>query len=155
MKKAAIVYVSFHHNNTEKLIREAAKSLPIDLFTIEQAQNTDFSKYGSIGFASGVYAGRFHKSVFHFLKNRRNGLPKQAFTVCTSGVGSGRFAKRFSARLRKLGFTVIGEFECKGFNTFGPFKLFGGFSKGHPDARDIANGAAFLQELFGAAEGTE
>ena len=33
---------------------------------------------------------------------------------------------------------IVGRFSCKGFDTFGPFKLIGGVSKGHPDEKDIA-----------------
>ena len=29
------------------------------------------------------------------------------------------------------------KFGCKGYDTFGPFKLFGGIAKGHPDEDDI------------------
>ena len=28
--------------------------------------------------------------------------------------------------------SVIGKYECLGFDTFGPFKLVGGLQKGHP-----------------------
>lgn len=147
MQKRAIIYASVHHGNTEKLITEAAQALSIELFKVEQAEAIDFSQYSSIGFASGIYAGRFHKSIFKFIHNYQSSLPKATFAVCTSGVGKGWFARKFSAYLRKKGFTVLGEFECKGFDTFGPFKLFGGFAKGHPDSRDIENCAAFFQNL--------
>ena len=147
MDKTAIVYVSLHHKNTERLITEMSKDFPIDLFTVSQAENIDFSKYGRLGFASGIYAGRFHKSIFRFLKKRLGELPKKTFVICTSGVGNGLFAQKFSAYLRKKGFTVLTEFECKGLNTFGPFKLFGGFAKGHPNNLDIENGKAFMQRL--------
>ncbi len=29
------------------------------------------------------------------------------------------------------------KFGCKGYDAFGPFKLFGGIAKGHPDEDDI------------------
>ena len=148
MKKQAIIYASVHHGNTEKLITEAAKTLQIELFKVKQAESIDFSQYSSVGFASGIYAGRFHKSIFKFIENHQSSLPKTTFAVCTSGAGKGWFARRFSAYLRKKGFAVLGEFECKGFDTFGPFKLFGGFAKGHPDSRDIENCIAFFQNLL-------
>ena len=30
-----------------------------------------------------------------------------------------------------------GKFGCKGYDTFGPFRLIGGIAKGHPDDKDI------------------
>ncbi|MGP1529385.1 MAG: flavodoxin domain-containing protein [Treponema sp.] len=152
MKKQAIIYASVHHGNTEKLITEAAKAMQIELFKVEQAGAIDFSQYSSVGFASGIYAGRFHKSIFKFIESHQGSLPKTTFTVCTSGAGTGWFARKFSAYLRKKGFAVLGEFECKGFDTFGPFKLFGGFAKGHPDSRDIENCIAFFQNLVNTSQ---
>jgi len=39
------------------------------------------------------------------------------------------------------------RFSCKGFDTFGPFKLIGGVSKGHPDEKDIAAAIEFYNGL--------
>ncbi len=147
MKKTAIVYVSRHHQNTEKLITEMAKAVSLELFKAEEAEAIDFSEYKSVGFASGIYMGKFHKSIFMFLEKHKDVLPKKTFTVCTSGRGKGSYAKKISDYLRKKNFTVLGEFECKGFDTFGPFKLFGGLGKGHPDNRDIANGIEFIKKI--------
>ena len=42
---------------------------------------------------------------------------------------------------------VIGKFGCKGYDTFGPFKLVGGIAKGHPDEEDIKNAVEFVKGL--------
>ena len=34
MHKTAIIYVSVHHGNTEKLLKEVCRGQPIDLFNI-------------------------------------------------------------------------------------------------------------------------
>ncbi|MGI5074722.1 flavodoxin [Treponema vincentii] len=148
MKKAAIIYASVHHGNTEKVVTAMAHDMPVTLFKVEQAEHIDFSEYDCIGFASGIYAGRCHRSIYAFLKNHRHELPKQTFAVCTSGVGKGKYAKKFADYLAKSGFTVLGEFECKGFDTFGPLKLFGGLGKGHPDDKELADGVAFIKKIM-------
>ena len=148
MKKAAIIYASVHHGNTEKVVTAMAHDMPVTLFKAEHAQNIDFSEYDCVGFASGIYAGRFHKSIYAFLKNHRQELPPYAFAVCTSGVGKGRYAKKFAGHLQANGFTVLGAFECRGFDTFGPFKLFGGLGKGHPDDTELADGVAFIKKIM-------
>ena len=33
---------------------------------------------------------------------------------------------------------LIGTFSCKGYDTFGPFKLVGGIGKGRPNEKDLA-----------------
>lgn len=42
----------------------------------------------------------------------------------------------------------MGRFSCKGFDTFGPFKLIGGVAKGHPDDRDLAAAVEFYKKLI-------
>lgn len=42
---------------------------------------------------------------------------------------------------------MIGKFGCKGYDTFGPFKLVGGIAKRHPDEEDIKNAVEFVKEL--------
>ena len=39
---------------------------------------------------------------------------------------------------------MIGKFGCKGYDTFGPFKLVGGIAKGHTDEEDIKNAKCFI-----------
>ena len=42
----------------------------------------------------------------------------------------------------------IGRFQCKGFDTYGPFKLIGGIAKGHPDQKDIREAVEFYKEIL-------
>ena len=42
---------------------------------------------------------------------------------------------------------VLGNYHCSGYNTFGPFKLVGGTSKGHPDEKDIAGAVEFYKMI--------
>ena len=61
--KTAIIYASVHHGNTKKIIDEIAKSNEVDLIDATQVTEKDLSGYDLIGFASGVYYGKFHQSV--------------------------------------------------------------------------------------------
>jgi flavodoxin len=40
-----------------------------------------------------------------------------------------------------------GRFSCKGYDTFGLFKLIGGLAKGHPDDNDLENAVTFFKGL--------
>lgn len=44
--------------------------------------------------------------------------------------------------------SVIGKYECLGFDTFGPFKLVGGLQKGHPTEDEIQKAVEFYQNLI-------
>ena len=64
--KTAIVYASVHHGNTKKIIDEIAKTNDVELIDATQTVEKDLSEYDLIGFASGVYGGKFHQSVLKF-----------------------------------------------------------------------------------------
>ena len=42
----------------------------------------------------------------------------------------------------------LGEYGCKGFDTFGPFKLVGGIQKGHPTEEEIQGAVDFYSYLM-------
>ncbi|QTQ10753.1 flavodoxin [Treponema parvum] len=147
MNKIAIIYASIHHKNTEKLVTEISKEIEIDIFNINKVKEVDFSKYETIGFASGIYMGKFHQSIYKFLEKHEADIPKKTFVLCTSGIGKGRYAKKFYSYLQDRGFEVLGAFECKGFDTYGLFKFFGGLAKGHPNTKDIENVVTFMKSI--------
>ena len=97
-----------------------------------------------IGFASGIYFSKFHQSILEFAEKN---LPddKKIFLICTYG-GSANY-KSIEQILGKKHSTAIGKFGCKGYDTFGPFKLVGGIAKGHPDEKDIKNAVEFVKGL--------
>ena len=43
--------------------------------------------------------------------------------------------------------SVVGKFGCKGYDTFGSFKLVGGIAKDHPNEEDMKNAADFVKGL--------
>ncbi|MCI2427102.1 flavodoxin, partial [Candidatus Acetothermia bacterium] len=61
--KALIIYLSVHHNNTEKVARVLAKALDADLLKVREADAAILKQYDLIGFGSGIYFGRHHKSL--------------------------------------------------------------------------------------------
>ena len=64
--KTAIVYASVHHRNTKKIVEEIAKDQKVDLVDATQVKEKDLSEYDAIGFASGIYYGKFHQAVLNF-----------------------------------------------------------------------------------------
>lgn len=102
--------------------------------------------YDCIGFASGIYGFEMHKSVAAFA---RQYLPagKPVFFVYTYGGAKGTGARALAKIADEKGCPVLGEFACKGHDTFGPFKLVGGIAKGRPNERDLERARAFFLGL--------
>ncbi len=142
--KAVIVYYSSHHGNTEKLVRAVAQGRDIALIDAASTKSADLNGYDLIGFASGIYFGKFHESVLEFA---RNNLPrgKKVFFLSTYGGSSNTTAIRKEVQAKSA--QVAGEFGCKGYDTFGPFKLVGGIAKGHPNAADLEQACQFFETL--------
>jgi len=147
-KKVLILYFSFHHKNTEKVARAIAEVLKADLIEITKAEPEVIFNYDLIGFGSGIYALSHHKLIFDFLK-KLNKVQKKAFIFSTSGAPKGEiFHKKLKKELIKKGFEIIGEFNCPGFDSFGPFKIFGRINKGRPNELDIQKARELAKNLM-------
>ena len=135
MSEIAVIYASVHHGNTKRLLEEASSDIGIDLINAENAAHTDLSKYKAVGFASGIYMSKFHKSLVNFLDSKPI-LPKNTFIIYTSGSGGKKYADAISKQLVGLDLKILGVYQCKGYDTYGPFKIIGGIAKGHPNRDD-------------------
>ena len=144
--KTAVCYYSRHHGNTRKVLEAMAREGEIDLIDVTARQAVRLEGYDCIGFASGIYGFEFQKAVVEFA---RQYLPqgKPVFFVYTYGGARGSGAAAVAEIANERGCPVLGEFSCKGYDTFGPFKLVGGIAKGHPDAQDLENARRFFRQI--------
>ena len=149
--KTAICYFSRHHGNTLKVAQAMAQEGEVDLIDVTTRQAVRLEGYDCIGLASGIYGFEFQKAVAAFA---RQYLPqgKPVFFLYTYGGIKGTGAKAVAEVAREKDCPILGEFSCKGFDTFGPFKLVGGIAKGHPDQKDLENARAFYREMVRAWE---
>ena len=144
--KTAIVYYSKHHGNTKKLIDALMAKYDVTAIDATKVETADLSGYDMIGFASGIYYSKFHKSVLEFAeKNLPDG--KNVFFLYTYGAEKKGYTKAITQAVSKHHTKIVGEFGCFGFNTFGPFKLIGGIAKGHPDQNDLQAVLSFYAGL--------
>ena len=144
--KTILIYESTHHGNTKKLVDAVAKRYGIRTATVEEAAAMDLSAYDRIGIASGVAFGKFYEATERFMDNS---LPKgkDVFFLYTCGNDSGKYANSVSAKARARDCRVLGVYGCRGFDTFGPFKLIGGIAKGHPTQNEIDGAVDFYGSL--------
>ncbi len=142
-----IIYYSKHHGNTKKLLDAISEEFPdIDLIDVTDTDVTDLTGYDRIGIASGVYFSDFAKQIKEYAKKH---LPagKQVFLISTQGAPMGRYFGGIKKIIEEKGCTVIAEYACRGFDTFGPFKAIGGIAKGHPTDEEIRKATEFYRRL--------
>ena len=123
--KTAIVYASTHHGNTKKLLDAIAAAYEVDLIDAVKVPEKDLNRYDRIGFASGIYYSKFHQAVLNFAAVN---MPqnKQTFFISTYG-GKADYTSIEKALTAKNS-VLLGKYGCKGYDTFGPFKLMGGLA---------------------------
>jgi flavodoxin len=145
--KALIIYTSVHHQNTEKVAKVMAEELGADLVPTEKAQPETLAAYDLVGFGSGIYFMKHHKTLLQFVDLLPLMKEKRAFVFSTSGDGRRQNHASLLEKLVNRGFLIVDEFTCKGWDTVGPLKIFGGINKGRPDENDLAAARAFAQGL--------
>ena len=144
--KTAVCYYSRHHGNTLKVLEAMAGEGDVDLIDVTARQAVRLEEYDCVGFASGIYGFEFQKAVAAFA---RQYLPqgKPVFFVYTYGGIKGTGAKALTEIAREKNCPVLGEFSCKGYDTFGPFRLVGGIAKGRPNERDLDKARSFFRQI--------
>jgi len=149
--KALIIYISVHHGNTERAAKVMANTLDAALLQVKQADAGMLEQYDSIGFGSGIYFGKHHKSLLAFVDRLQVVTSKRAFIFSTSGLRKIRFIHDFDKplreKLRRKSFDIIGEFSCRGLDTYRATKLVGGVNKGRPNAGDLGRAEDFARNL--------
>ncbi len=139
--------------NTEKVAKEMAMVLGADLKKVGEVNPSELANYDLIGFGSGIYMGKHHKSLLAIVK----GLPpsnKKAFIFSTSGTIHSMPKPNCHKALRKVlqqkNFEVIDEFNCPGFDTVLFVRLihFGkALNPGRPNEEDLKKAQAFTNNL--------
>jgi len=145
--KNLIVYESMHHGNTEKIGKAIAEQLNSELIKSNDVNVNNLMGYDLIGFGSGIYYGKFHKNILDFIDKLPSDPNKKVFVFSTSGRGKIEYNNPVEQKLKEKEFKVIGSFACKGYDTFGPFKLMGGISKDRPNNNDIQKAKEFAEKL--------
>jgi flavodoxin len=149
--KSLLIVFSYHHNNTEKIAKIFANTLGSPIKTPQQIDPEEIKLYDLVGFGAGIDSGKHYRELLDFADALPQVTDKKAFIFSTSGMtGEKKLAKDHLALREKLqskGYLIVGEFQCKGFNTNSFLKYFGGINKGRPNEEDLKNAEAFAEEL--------
>ena len=144
--KTAICYFSVHHGNTLKVAQAMAQGCDADFIDLSKQTEADLTGYDLIGIASGIYGFAVHPAVVEFI---RKCLPqgKPVFFVCTYGGAKGTGMRNAAKAAEEKNAWILGTFGCRGFNTFGPFRLVGGSGKGRPTQADLQRAQEFFRDI--------
>ena len=152
---ALIILAASTGTSTSKIADAIAKELGAAVVSPERVGPDDLGKYALIGFGSGIFDQRHHRSLLELAERLPNSPGRKAFIFSTSGV-SRQFAvdhgiddphSPLRGKLTAKGYEIVGEFNCAGFNDNSFLKLFGGMNRGRPNEADIARARAFAEEL--------
>ncbi len=146
LMKIAIIYASVHHGNTQQIAEAMAESGSVDLYSLSEAPDS-LSSYQLVGFGSGIYVFRMHQRLMRWIK-RRSTSGQCAFLFSTRGTRYFDIYHRVARQLiTSRGFSLCGEFSCRGYDTFGPLSLLGGINRGRPNQNDYARARQFVRQL--------
>lgn len=145
--KTAILYESWHHGNTKKLCDEIRKEYDVVLLNVKE-DDISLEEYDLIGIASGIAFSKFYKEIEQAAKEK---MPegKNVFLMYTCGKLGPDYAKSIKNSLALKESKVLGTYCCKGYDTFGPFKLIGGINKGNPTEDEIQGAVRFYSDIIG------
>jgi len=147
-----IIYHSIHHGNTEKIAQVMADVLKAKLIKSDDVDLNSISYHDLIGFGSGVYFGRTHRSLLKLVDKLPDQKGKKAFVFTTSGMGRvwlyNVLAKPLKKKLLEKNFKIVGEFNCRGWDTYPIYvRPFGGINKGRPNEKDLEKAREFARNL--------
>jgi flavodoxin len=150
--RALVIVFSFHHMNTEKVARVMAGVLDAEVRTPKEVDPEGLQGYDIIGFGSGIYGERHHKSLLDLADGLLQDSNGKAFIFSTSAImGKDKVAADHSLlkeKLKSKGYVIVDEFACKGFNTNSFLRHFGGMNKGRPNEEDLKRAEAFARKLI-------
>ncbi len=149
--KIIIIYASFHHRNTEKVAKIISSTLGAKLVKFSEVKKEEIGRADLVGFGSGVYYSKFHKGLIDLVDNLPQMENKKAFLFSTSGMRKNfilnRSHRHFKNKLKEKGFKILGEYDCRGYDTYSLLKLIGGINRGRPNKKDLKGAKKFAKSI--------
>jgi len=146
-----LVRTSVHHGNTARVATAMADVLGAECLAPEDCPSNRLATCQLLGIGSGIYYGRMHDAIWRWVRDlpERFGTGPAVFIFSTSGLPilSRFWHHPLRTAIHRKGFRVIGEFACRGFDTWGPLWLAGGLNRCHPDERDLQRAREFARCL--------
>lgn len=147
--KTVILYASYHHGNTKKIVEAMREVADVDTIDVLKHKDIDISGYDLVGIASGIYMQKMHQEVLTLLHNHSFSDMQKVFFICTCGTRMFDYTKGAKGILKAKNVTYIEHsFMCRGYDTFGILKKIGGIAKRHPDYKDIKAAQKYIKNIL-------
>jgi flavodoxin len=147
-----IIHKSIHHGNTKLVAEAMAEQMSAEAVALEDVDPDNLAEYDIVGFGSGIYMGKHHRALLSFVESTTALQSKPTFIFYTSGFERFPAMPPFETSLRNAlearGASVLGVFACRGFDTWGPFRIGGGKNKGHPTDEDLTKAREFVRNII-------
>jgi len=150
-----IVCTSVHHGNTRKIAEVMTSAVGGALFSPGDEAREAAQGGALLGLGSGIYFGSHHHSLLAFAESLEPRAAHAAFLFSTSGTGDWLpraigldYHRKLRCILQRKGFMMVGEFMCRGVDTFGLWGMWGGIARGHPNEGDVERARAFAGALI-------
>ncbi|GAA1456189.1 flavodoxin family protein [Williamsia maris] len=150
MKTLVVCASRSSHQNTRRIADALGGALDADVVTPDEVTPAMLAEADRIGVGSGIYWMSFDPRLMEWVRGLTDMSGRDAFIFSTSGLPETalrRYTNTFEQLLRQRGFRYLGAFGCRGLDTWGPFGLIGGVSRGRPDADDLAAAQSFAAGL--------
>ncbi len=150
-----IILAGSRYGGTARIADVIAGTLDATVMSPAQVKPEELGGHDLVGFGSGIFDQKHHGSLLDAVDRLPQLAGKRVFIFSTSGV-SRQYAMDHGIddphtplrdKLRAMGCTVVGEYNCAGFNDNSFLKLFGGMNKGRPNAGDFQRAGEFAQKL--------
>ena len=129
------------------MIKAISDKYEIAIIDAMKETQVDLQEYDIIGFASGIDFGKFYLEIENFA---RENLPfqKEVFFLYTCAMDREGFTNSIKEIVLEKDAVILGTYGCRGYNTYGPWKLIGGMNKSHPTENEIQECVNFYEKLL-------
>lgn len=145
--KNLILYESKHNGNTKKIAEKMALWMNGDIYPMKDLPKIELDKYDTISLGSGIYHGKHDSNILSFVEGT-DLKDKKIIIFSTSGTGNKKNNLALNEKLLSKKANILGEFSCKGLDTYGFFNWIGGISKGRPNSLDFENLYTFCEQII-------
>lgn len=147
--KALILCYSYHHQNTQKVASVIANVLGAEVKSPKDVTPQEVASYDFVGFGSGIYFRKHHKTLLKLADKLPAANNKPAFIFSTSGeeCKGEKLNAKMREKLQAKGYHILSEFNCPGYDTTIAAKLFGSQQEGRPNEADLAAAQTFAENI--------
>ena len=124
-----------------------AEVLNAALTTPKEVEPEEVAQYDMVGFGSGIYFSKHHRSILQFAEQVPRGNHKSFIFSTRGGFPVWLCHRALKRILISRGWSIVGEFSCRGYDTYGPLKYIGGINRGKPGERELHNARVFAEGL--------